>query len=131
MPWAVEAMTVDALRIVVADDDSNVRTALVALLEATRDVTVVGAACDAGEAVDLVASRRPDVVILDVVMPGDGVRAAQRIREVSPVTRVVALSAHDTQTYRRQMREAGAIAYLVKGDVGVELGQVLSDLRTG
>ena len=77
---------------------------------------LVGEAEDADQAIELAARRRPDVVVLDFDMPGGGgVRAATEIREASPTTRIVALSADGSQAAQYDMSRAGAVGYVVKG----------------
>jgi DNA-binding NarL/FixJ family response regulator len=87
---------------------------------------VVGEAQDADEAIDLAASRRPDVVLLDVNMPGGGgLRAANDIREANPAVKVVALSADDSQGAQYDMTRAGAVGYVVKGSPDAEIVRVI------
>jgi DNA-binding NarL/FixJ family response regulator len=75
---------------------------------------LVGAVGRADEAVALAVAKRPDVALVDVRMPGDGVTAAEGIRNRAPGTRVIALSAHNDRTTVLEMLEAGAVGYLVK-----------------
>ena len=118
----------EPVRVAVADDDEGVRRALGALLRSRDGVELVGEAGDAEGIVALVTEHRPDVVVLDVRMPGGGAVAAQRIRELAPSTRLIALSAHDTRVHRRQMAAAGVDAYLVKGEVSSQLWAVLTEV---
>ena len=122
----VSAPEVSGVRIVVADDDPAIRLTLSALLTRAEGVELVGEAPDAAAAIELVARRRPDVVLLDVDMPGGGgVRAAVEIREASPATRVVALSADSSQAAMLDMSRAGAVGYLVKGADESEIVRVI------
>jgi len=106
----------DTTRILIADDDANIREALRDLLDSEDGLEVVAVAADAPEAVNAATLERPDVAILDVKMPGGGgVRAAEGIRVASPGTRIVALSAWDDGETMRRMRQAGASGYVVKG----------------
>jgi len=83
---------------------------------------LVGEAEDAAQAIDLAAHRRPNVVVLDFDMPGGGgVRAAVEIREASPTTRIVALSADGSQSAQYDMSRAGAVGYVVKGTPDAEI----------
>jgi len=105
-----------SIRLLIADDDASIRLTLAALLQREEGFDLVGEAEDAAQAIDLAARRRPNVVILDFDMPGGGgVRAASEIREASPTTRIVALSADDSQIAQYEMSRAGAIGYVVKG----------------
>ncbi len=86
------------------------------MVSAERSLNLVGAAVDAEEAIALAAEQRPDVVGVDVSMPGGGgVRAAREIRATLLWARVVALSGHEDRTTVVEMLAAGASAYLVKG----------------
>jgi EAL domain-containing protein (putative c-di-GMP-specific phosphodiesterase class I)/CheY-like chemotaxis protein len=110
------------LRVLLADDDETVRQALAELLDAEDSLELVGVAEDAAEAVDLAARLQPDVALLDVRMPaGGGRRAAREIRERSPGTRLVALSAYADRGAVVDMVGAGVVGYIVKGARGDEI----------
>ncbi|MBX6341317.1 MAG: response regulator transcription factor, partial [Thermomicrobiaceae bacterium] len=86
-----------SIRILVVDDHPVVREGLVAILDAQPDMAVVGEAADGHEAVRAYRAERPDVVLMDLAMPGfDGVQAIQAIREFDPEAKVVVLTAYDT-----------------------------------
>src|SRR4051794_27547500 len=92
------------------------RMLLSAVVSSDESLELVGQAEDADQAISLAAALLPDVALLAVEMPGGGgLRAARRIKEASPATRVLALSAHDTDEAREAMTEAGADGYVVKG----------------
>ncbi len=99
-----------------ADDDPGLLAALVDSVRAAGDLDLVASASDAPTAIAAEAAESPDVVVLDVRMPGGGgVVAAREILKRRPEARVVALSAHEDTASAVQMIEAGAIAYVVKG----------------
>lgn len=111
-----------AIRVLVADDHPILRQGLIALLEAEPDILLVAEAGHGEEAVGRALERRPDVVLMDVSMPGmDGVEATRRIVEALPDTRVIALSMHSDVETARAMIEAGAVAYVEKGGPMEEL----------
>ena len=96
------------LRLLVADDDPVSRLMIGAIVKREPGFELVGEAEDAGQAVELALRRRPDVVLLDVDMPGGGgARAAVEIREGLPEVRIVAISADDSQGSQYDMMRAG------------------------
>jgi diguanylate cyclase (GGDEF)-like protein len=116
----------ETIRLLIADDDPAIRLVLSALAARHEDLDLVGEAEDATQAIELTARRRPDVVLLDFDMPGGGgVTAAMAIREANPTTRIVALSADDSQGAQYDMSRAGAVGYLVKGAPDDEIVRVL------
>ncbi|MBK9740867.1 MAG: response regulator transcription factor [Actinobacteria bacterium] len=103
------------IRIIVADDHPVVRGGLVALLRTIPSLDVVGEASDGATAVRLVQEHRPDVVIMDVRMPGmDGVEATRQIREQTPESRVLILTMYDDDATVFTAMKAGAQGYLLK-----------------
>jgi DNA-binding NarL/FixJ family response regulator len=105
------------ITVVVADDDRTFRAALQEVIVTAPQLRLVGLAGDATEAVALAERHRPDVVVLDVRMPGGGVEAAREMRRCSPATSIIALSAYEDRDNVASMVGAGAQAYLVKGRV--------------
>jgi DNA-binding NarL/FixJ family response regulator len=102
--------------VLVADDSADLRRATIDLVGFDGEFVVVAEADSAGDAVDAAARHRPDIVVLDVQMPGGGgPEAATRIRAAAPTTIVVAHSAFDDAASRDAMERAGAVAYVVKG----------------
>ena len=121
-----------AIRVLIADDDANIRDALRELLECEDGIQVVAVAADAVAAVEAAAQEHPDVAILDVKMPGGGgPHAARGILAESPETRVVALSAYGDRASILEMLRAGAVAYLVKGSVPDEVTQTIQRVLRG
>jgi DNA-binding NarL/FixJ family response regulator len=115
-----------SIRILLADDHRILREGLRSLLAQQPDIAVVGEASDGEMAVALARELRPDLVIMDVVMPGmDGVAATRRIRAECPDTRVIALSMHSDRRFVSEMLRAGALGYLVKDSAFEELHQAV------
>jgi len=103
------------IRTLIADDDAEVRSVLVDIIERSASLELVGVAEDAQQAIELAGRQRPDAALLDVKMPGGGARAAREIRASSPRTAIIALSAHEDARSVQEMLAAGAYNYLVKG----------------
>ena len=120
------------IRVVVADDQTAVREGLALLLDLLDDVTVVGAARDGDEAVALVAAHAPDVVLMDLRMPGcDGVRATERIRADHPGTRVVVLTTYAEDADILAALRAGALGYLTKDADRNQIAQAVRGAAAG
>jgi DNA-binding NarL/FixJ family response regulator len=114
------------VRVLVADDDADVRGLLEKYVKGEPALQLVGAAANADEAIQLAEEHQPDAAILDVGMPGGGgVRAVREIVEKSPKTAMIALSGYDDRNTVLEMLEAGATAYLVKGASRDEILQTL------
>jgi two-component system response regulator NreC len=110
------------IRILLADDHTVLRSGLRALLSAQADLEVAGEADDGGEALRLAQTIKPDVVVMDIGMPGvSGIDATARIRRELPATKVLILSMHDDQGYLRQALRAGASGYVLKKAADTEL----------
>jgi two-component system response regulator NreC len=110
------------IRILLADDHTVLRSGLRALLSAQADLEVTGEAGEGGEALRLTQTLKPDVVVMDIGMPGvSGIDATARIRRELPLTKVVILSMHDDQGYLRQALRAGASGYVLKKAADTEL----------
>jgi len=117
VPTAADPPPADPIRVMIADDEDAIRTALSSLLSSDPGIVVIGEASDAQGAIELAATRHPEVALLDVRMPrGGGARAASEIGRRSPETRVIALSALEDAGSILEMLDAGAAAYVAKGD---------------
>ena len=114
-------------RVLLADDHELAREALRSVLTREPDLEVVGEARDGQEAVDLARRLRPDLVVMDVRMPGlDGIAATRALRDVLPTARVVMLTSSEQRAYALEALRAGAAGYLLKGATKQE---VLATLR--
>jgi DNA-binding NarL/FixJ family response regulator len=113
---------VSKLRVYLVDDHPVVRNGLRALVDAEGDMEVVGEAFEGEAAVRQVCELRPDVVVMDVSMPGmGGAAATAQIRAGCPEVRVVALTAHEDRGYLQQVLAAGASGYVLKRSAVTEL----------
>lgn len=120
------------IRCLVADDHALVRQGVRRLLQDEDDVEVVGEAGDAAEALKRVMELRPDIVLLDIGMPGfSSFEAARVIQRDFPGTRVVFLTMHEDQDYVMQGLQAGAAGYLLKDTPAAKLVSVLREVHQG
>jgi len=120
------------ISILIADDHPMVRTGTHSLLEMEKDFEVVGEASDGEEAVELAGKFKPDVVIMDIVMPKlNGIEATKLIRQASPSTAVLILTAYSDIYYILGLLEAGACGYLLKDASGEELIGAIRAVRSG
>jgi DNA-binding NarL/FixJ family response regulator len=103
------------IRVLVADDQALVRAGFRAILEAQEDLEVVGEAADGGDAVTIARAVRPDVVLMDVRMPGvDGIEATRRLVRDGDAPRVLMLTTFDLDEYVYEAMKAGASGFLLK-----------------
>jgi DNA-binding NarL/FixJ family response regulator len=110
------------IRVVIADDHHLVRHGIRALLEKEKDIQVVGEAADGHEAIELVGRLLPDVVVMDIAMPGlNGIEAVKRIRALDVKTRIVVLSMYSDESLVREALKHGVNGYLTKRAVTEEL----------
>jgi DNA-binding NarL/FixJ family response regulator len=122
----------EPVTVVVADDQSAVREGLVLLLGTLPGITVAGQAADGNAAVDLVAATRPQVVLMDLNMPGcDGVTATTRITAEYPGTRVVVLTTYADDASIIGALRAGALGYLTKDATRAEIGRAIQAAAAG
>lgn len=120
------------IRIVLVDDQAIVRAAFKSLLERIPNFQVVGDAGDARKGIELVEQLRPDLVILDITMPGlSGLDAVGPLKKASPSTRVLIASQHEGQKFVQQALQAGADGYLSKDSEPEELAVAIEAIRRG
>jgi DNA-binding NarL/FixJ family response regulator len=110
------------LRILIADDHDVARRGIRALLESHSGWQVCGEAKDGREAVELAATQKPDLILLDIGMPNlNGLEAARQILAISPHAAILILTMHDTDQIVREVLRAGARGFLLKSDAGRDL----------
>ena len=124
-------MTRSPIRTLIADDDAEVRSVLIDIIERADALELVGVAEDAQQAIELAGRQQPDVALLDVKMPGGGPRAAREIRASSPKTAIIALSAHEDARSVQEMLAAGAYNYLTKGTSPQDLVEAICSSAEG
>jgi NarL family two-component system response regulator LiaR len=110
------------IRVLIVDDHAILREGVRSLLTLQKDLEVVGEAADGAEALSVVAEKHPDVVVMDIAMPGmDGIEATRRLKETSPQSKVLVLTQHDNKEYIFSVLQAGAAGYVLKRAGGAEL----------
>jgi DNA-binding NarL/FixJ family response regulator len=120
------------IRLLLADDHAILSAGLRALLGYYDDIEIVGEARDGTQAVQLVGELGPDVVQMDIVMPGlNGIEATRLIREKHPETRVLVLSQHGERQYVSAVLKAGASGYILKKALGTDLLKALRAVARG
>ena len=114
----------ETIRILLVDDHSVVRNGLGQMLELEEDMKVVGEASNAGEALKMIDIISPDVILMDIKMPGmDGVRLTKEIKQSLPSTKIIMLTLHGD--YLAEAMEAGASGYILKDIKRLELVEAI------
>jgi two-component system response regulator NreC len=118
--------------ILLADDHRIVRQGLRALLKAEPELLVVGEAANGLETLRLMEQLQPDVLVLDLMMPGlDGFKVIRQVTRKHPRTRIVVLSMHANEAYVQEALQAGAYAYVLKESSADELAQAIRAVTSG
>ena len=120
------------LRIVLADDHAVVREGLKSLINAQPDMVVVGEAHDGVEALAQVAEQQPDLLLVDISMPGHtGSEVATQVHKTWPAIHILALSVHEETAYVQRLLEAGAAGYVLKRSAADKLIIAVRSISTG
>lgn len=119
------------LRVAVADDHPMFRAGVLTSLREEEGIDVVGEANDGPEALALARRELPDVIILDIAMPGGGLDAARQIAAACPATRIVMLTVSEDEDDLLAAVKAGASGYVLKGAGGRELANVIRSVHAG
>ena len=120
------------IRVLLADDHALVREGLRMILEAHRDLAVVGESASGLETVELALDLVPDVVLMDIAMPDlDGIAATARLQQLAPAVKVVVLSMHASSEHVHRALRAGARGYVVKESAGAEVADAVRSVHAG
>ena len=120
------------IRVLIADDHAIFRTALREILESRAGMEVVAEAGDSHEAIDLSRKLEPDVLLLDVTMPGrPGIEAVEEVRRLAPKVRILMLTAHPEDQYALRCLKAGADGYMIKGAAFDQLIEAIRRIHGG
>ncbi len=127
-----KAMSDNFIGVMLVDDHAVVRMGFRLLLEGSRDITVLGEAESGEEAVRRFAQLKPDVMVMDISMPGiGGLEAIERILAKEPAIRILVLSAHEDAMHARRVLKAGAAGYLTKRSAAEELIHAIGLVHQG
>ena len=128
----MSALPADQISVLIVDDHAVVRKGVRGYLEAQPDLSITGEAASGEEAVRLAADHLPDVVLMDLVMPGvDGVEATRRVRQVSPGSQVIVLTSYHDDEHIFPAIKAGALSYLLKNVRPEELANAVRAAAKG
>ena len=120
------------IRVLLVDDHAVVRSGLEKFLRVNPDMELVGEASDGAEALQLVSLHKPDVVLMDLMMPVlDGITAIRKIHEKNPQTKIIALTSFSDHNMVQGALQAGAIGYLQKNVSAAELAQAIRSAYAG
>lgn len=121
-----------SIKIIVADDHKIIREGLCGLLEKEDDLQIIAQAQDGRETIELVKKHSPDVVIMDIGMPGlNGIEATRHIASEYPKVKIIALSMHSDKKFVKEMLKAGASGYLLKNCAFEELDKAVRIVSSG
>jgi DNA-binding NarL/FixJ family response regulator len=125
-------VTLEKIRVILADDHPFLRTGLRKILDKTSDIVVVGEASDGAQALNLVESLTPDVLVLDVEMPHlNGIQVARELNSRESDVRILVLSAHDDRAHILGMLDAGVAGYLTKDEASEVLVKAVRGVAEG
>lgn len=122
----------DKIKVLVVDDHAVLRDGIRALLDVPEDIEMVGEASEGKDALEKAQELAPDIVLMDLMMPGmDGLEATRRLKKKTPKVKVLILSQHDNREYILSAIKAGANGYVVKKALGLELVSAIRAVYSG
>ena len=121
-----------SVRILVVDDHATVRQGLKLLIDNQPDMEVIGEAADGHGVLEQANALKPDIVLMDISMPGlNGLVATRTLKRVQPAVRVIVLTRHDDDTYLQELLRAGASGYVLKQSAPTEFLQAIRAVAAG
>ena len=123
--------TMDKIRLAIVDDHSIFREGMLSVLKTEPDIEIVGQGENAEDAVRLARELLPDIIFLDISMPGGGLNAAQTIVENYPVVKIIILTGSEGEAHVMTALKTGARAYVLKGVAARELVNILHTVQSG
>ena len=123
--------TMDKIRLAIVDDHSIFREGMLSVLKTEADIEIVGQGASAEDAVRLARDFLPDIIFLDISMPGGGLNAAQSIVEHYPVVKIIILTGSEGESHVMTALKTGARAYVLKGVSARELVNILHTVQSG
>lgn len=123
--------TMDKIRLAIVDDHSIFREGLLSVLKTEPDIEIVGEGASAEDAIRLARELLPDIIFLDISMPGGGLNAAQTIVENYPVVKIIILTGSEGESHVMTALKTGARAYVLKGVAARELVNILHTVQSG
>jgi NarL family two-component system response regulator LiaR len=127
-----ERKTMNKIRLLVVDDQTVVREGLAAILTNYPDIEVIGQAADGNQALEIIKQAKPNVVLLDLVMPGlDGLATIPKIREIAPCARILVVTSFADSDRVYQAIKAGALGYILKDATREQLVMAIQDVAQG
>lgn len=127
-----EPIPTATLRVLLADDHPVVLAGVKSLVTADTGLKVVGEAADGETTLRLAAELRPDILVLDISMPGvNGIKVAELVREACPECKILVLSVHEDRSYLRQLLELGVAGYLLKRSAAEDLLRAIRAIAAG
>jgi DNA-binding NarL/FixJ family response regulator len=122
----------NSISVLIVEDHTMVREGLRAMLKLERDLVVVGEARDGREAVAMAMELRPDVVLMDIAMPGlNGLEATRQLFKALPATRIIILTAHSDDAYVKSAVDSGAAGFLLKQDSAHDVCRAIREVHQG
>jgi DNA-binding NarL/FixJ family response regulator len=122
----------NSISVLIVEDHTMVREGLRAMLKLERDLEVVGEARDGREALAMAMELRPDVVLMDIAMPGlNGLEATRQLVKALPATRIIILTAHSDDAYVKSAVDSGAAGFLLKQDSAHDVCRAIREVHQG